>query len=227
MTILNTTVELVFGFFSLLILTKLLGKRQISQITPFDFISSLILGELVGNAIYDKDVKIWSIFYAVILWVVLIFIIELLTQKFRKTRTVLEGNPSIVIRNGEIDRQQLKRNKLDTDELQNLLRQKNVFSLREVEFAILETNGSISVLKKPEYGTPTNKDLNIPIKPVYLPVAFISDGCVDEGNLKKAGLTREWLDQQLKSQSISDPKEVMYAEWKQDEGLFISKKKKD
>ncbi|MEC3434952.1 DUF421 domain-containing protein, partial [Bacillus cereus] len=143
------TIELFVGFFVLLIATKILGKTQISQLTPFDFISAIVLGELVGNTIYDPEVKVWSILYAVLVWTVLIYAIEVITQKYRGTRRFFEGYPSIIIRNGYIDRDQLKSNHLDINQLQQMLRQqKDIFSIREVEYMILEPNGHISVPKK-------------------------------------------------------------------------------
>ena len=119
------TIEL-FLVFILLIATKILGKTQISQLTPFDFISAIVLGELVGNTIYDPKIKIWSILYAVLVWVVLIYSIEVITQKFRG-REVFEGSPSIIIRNGYIDREQLSSNHLDINQLQQMLRQQKTY----------------------------------------------------------------------------------------------------
>lgn len=84
------TIELLIGFFVLLIATKILGKTQISQLTPFDFISAIVLGELVGNSIYDPKIKVWSILYSVFVWVILIYTIEVITQKVRGTRRFLK-----------------------------------------------------------------------------------------------------------------------------------------
>ncbi len=91
----------------------------------------------------------WSILYSVFVWVILIYSIEVITQKIRGTRRFFEGYPSIIIRNGKIDREQLSSNHLDINQLQQMLRQqKDIFSIREVEYMILEPNGNISVLKK-------------------------------------------------------------------------------
>ncbi|CAH2212473.1 DUF421 domain-containing protein [Tepidibacter aestuarii] len=224
--ILNLTIELVVGFFALLMITKILGKTQISQITPFEFISALVLGELVGNAIYDKDINIFYILYAVSLWASLLYIIEVATQKFKATRSFFEGKPSILIRNGQIDFKELKKEKLDINELQSLLRSKDIFSIREIQYAILETNGSISVLKKSKYDNPTNEDLNLSEKPVYLPITLILDGEVLWDNVQACGFDEKWLEKQLHTNKISKIKEIFYAEWKKDEGLHIVKKKK-
>jgi len=151
------TIELISGFFSLLLLTRLIGKTQITQLTAFDFISALIMGELLGNAIYDDDTGIVKILFAVTVWGLLIFAVQLVGQKSITLRNLLEGKPSLVIQKGVIDRQALKKNRMSVNELQTLLRNKDVFSVREVEFAILEQNGSLTVLRKPEFDTPPLK----------------------------------------------------------------------
>lgn len=225
MSFLYIFVELIIGFVLLLALTKILGKTQISQLTPFDFISALVLGELVGNAIYDKHVHIGMIIFAIVVWCILIYITEWITQKFRSTRELLEGKPSILISRGKIDREELKKNKIDIDQLQGLLRTKNVFSIQEVEYAILETTGKISVLKKPKYRTPTAQDLSLPETPMYLTYTLINDGIVDEDNLKEAGFDRNWLMKKLKEKHISNPEEVFYAEWNEALGFYVQKNK--
>ncbi|WP_404427435.1 DUF421 domain-containing protein [Ureibacillus chungkukjangi] len=220
----QTTIELIFGFIALLIAAKILGKTQISQLTPFDFISAMVLGELVGNSVYDPEVKIWSILYALILWTALIFTVEKLTQKFRGLRRTFEGNPSIIIRQGKIDRDQLKQNHLDIDQLQQMLRQqKDIFSIREVEYMILEPNGQISVMKKPKYESPTLEDLSLKQKPAYLPITLISDGMVVKDNLRESGHDEEWLLNQLKKRNVTKFEDALYAEWVEDEGFFCLK----
>lgn len=221
MNFISISTELLVGFIALLILTKMLGKTQITQITPFDFISSLVLGELVGNAIYDKNINAFTILYTVFLWGILIYFIEWITQKFRGTRNILEGSPSIVIRDGKIDRNMLKKNKLDINQLQNMLRQKDIFSLCEVKYAIVETSGTISVLRKEEYLQPTRGDLNLPSLVNSLSITFISDGKVDWGNLNEAGFDEMWLENTLKTYDINSPEDVLILEWNKENGVFL------
>lgn len=218
-------IELIVGFSVLLILTKLFGKTQLKELTPFDFISALVLGELVGNAIYDKKVHLGMILFATLVWGLLIIVTEFVTQKFRKTRSFLEGKPSILVRRGKIDRKELKKNKVDIDQLQSMLRQKNVFSIREVEYVIMESSGDLSVMKKPEFTTPTTQDLSLPLQPVYLTYPIISDGVVDENNLKEAGFDDNWLSKQLKNNKVSKPEDVLYAEWNEAKGFYLQKNK--
>lgn len=221
MTYLYIFVELGIGLIVLFAMTKLNGKTQISQITPFEFISALVLGELVGNAIYDKEVSVLQILFAVIVWAALLVGIEWIEMKFLKLRGFLEGNPSIVVRHGMIDKKELKKNKMTINQLQNMLRQKNVFSFREVEYAILESNGMLTVLKKPEYDVPVRRDLGLTGRKVALPVTLINDGVVQEDNLKKSGYNMTWLEKQLRAQGYDKPEQVFYAEWDEERGMHI------
>lgn len=222
MEIIQITIETLFGFTALFILTKVLGKTQITQITAFDFIAALVLGELVGNALYDKEVGILNIGFAILLWGVLIYITEIVTEKFKGTRELLEGKPVLVIHQGKIDRDQLKKSKLDINQLQHLLRSKDVFSIREVEYAILETDGTVSVLKKSPYQTVAKMDMNLTPEAVPLPMTLISDGEVLWDNLQEAGFDEKWLDSQLHSKNIDRPKDVLYAEYREgDSDLYI------
>lgn len=215
------TIELIIGFIALLVVSRVIRKTQIKQLTPFDFISAIVLGELLGNAVYDPNVKLWSVIYALILWSVLMLIVEIITQKFNKSRKVIEGEPAIIIRHGQIDYKVIKREKLDINNLLSMLRQKNCFSIREVEYAILEQGGDISILKKSEYDNPKSQDLNLPFKPVFLPVSLILDGVVLKENLEAVGFDEEWLIKQVKNSGLKSIKEVFFAEWKEDEGIHI------
>ncbi|HZH58375.1 MAG TPA: DUF421 domain-containing protein [Metabacillus sp.] len=215
------TIELFFGFIALFAITRILGKTQITQITTFDFISALVLGELVGNAVFDDQIGISEIIYAVGVWGILIFTLEIITQKFSKTRGFLEGSPTIIIREGQILRENLKKCKLDINQLQHLIRSKGVFSIRELEYAVLETDGTVSVLKKAEYENPTKSDLQVNQEKVYIPITLISDGKVLKENLMDAGFNYTWLDEQLNQQNIFRAEEVLYAEWQEGKGLHV------
>lgn len=215
------TTELIVGFFALLLLTKVLGKNQITQLTPFDFISALVIGELVGNAIYDKDIGLQYVLYAIFVWGSLIYCIEIITQKFRITRGFLEGTPAIVIAKGRIQYEELRKNKLDLNQLQHLLREKSVFSVRQVEYGILETNGTVNVQLKPPYALPTNRDLSLNPKNLPMPVLLIMDGEIIKKALKEIGRDETWLKDQLKERGIMSYKDVLYAEWIDGEPLFL------
>lgn len=212
--------ETVFGILALFLLTKILGKTQISQLTAFDFIASIVLGELVGNALFDEKAGILDIGFVIILWGVILYAIEIVTQKFKGSRFILEGKPSMVIHKGEIIYEELRKNKIDIHEMLHMLRTKDVFSLQEVEYAILETNGEFSVLKKAAYQTPNKKDLNVAPTEPHIALPLIADGEIIEDNLGEADLTKDWLFNELERQQFN-LNEVFYAEWLPDKKFFI------
>lgn len=214
-------IKVVVGFFMLFTITQILGKTTIKQLTPFDFISAIVLSELLGNGIYEEKVHIVYIFFTIFTWGVLLVIMEKLLLKFKKLRGVLEGNPSIIIRDGQIDRYQLKKHRMNINQLLSVLRQSETFSIREVAFAILESNGSISIMKKSKYQKVTLQDLQIPPQPTYLSTSLIIDGEVLEDNVRDLGFDMEWLQQQIRSKGYSKVDDVLYADWIKDDGIYI------
>lgn len=221
MEYLHILLVLCIGFIALFTMAKILGKTQITQITPFDFISAIVLGELVGNALYDENTSIWQMLFSVAIWTILIITTEYITQKFKKTRKMLEGEPSIVIKKGQINYDVLKKNHLDLNQLQHLLRTKDIFSIRECEYAILETDGTVSILKKPSYAAPTMNDLQLPLPSVELPITIILDGEVIFDNLESIKWDLEKLKQEIKNTEAQSVKDILFAEWKKGEGLFV------
>jgi uncharacterized membrane protein YcaP (DUF421 family) len=217
------TIELLGGYIFLFVVVKLLGKTQISQITPFDFISALVLGEFVGSAVFDKNINLLKVIFVIGIWGSLIYITESFTQKSRRMRYLFEGRPSIIINRGHLDWKAMKQNRLDIDQLQQLLRSKDIFSIKEVEYAILENNGSLNVLRKHSFDSPTCSDLKIKPEKRFMPLTLVSDGEILWKNVKKAGLNKSWLQKQLANKNISTLKQVSYAEWEPDKPLYIQK----
>ncbi|WP_404451789.1 DUF421 domain-containing protein [Virgibacillus necropolis] len=213
--------ESLFGFVALFLLTKVLGKTQITQLTPFDFIAALVLGELVGNALFDDEKGILEIGFAIVLWGLILYLTEIITQKFKGTRGLLEGQPSIIIHQGKLIREEMKKSNLDINQLQHMLRSKDAFSIQEVQYAILETDGTVSVLKKSAFQTPTRNDLNLQPEAIRLAITLINDGEVIWDNLKSANLTEEWLKHELTKHEIKTVRDVFYAEWIEGHDLFV------
>ncbi|NHM30893.1 DUF421 domain-containing protein [Bacillus sp. C11] len=219
----DITIELIVGFLALLVMLKLLGKIQFSQITPFDFITGLVMGNLVGDAIFDSKIGLKQILFSILVWGLLIYSVEFLTQKSSYLRAILEGKPTMLIYKGQIVFKNLKNNYIDLNQLQHLMRKQGYFSIYDAEYVILERDGQISVAPKFESGVPKNQDLNIPKKEVNLPFAVIMDGKVVAENLKEAGRDEEWLKNQLSKKKIKEFKEVLYAEWQENQGLKVMK----
>ncbi|MGP4081321.1 YetF domain-containing protein [Pseudalkalibacillus sp. R45] len=221
MELLHMSSKLVLGFFLLFLLIRIIGKKLIDQFTPFHFISAIVLSELLGNAVYEKTVPISYILFSILLWGSLLFSVEYLLQKFQHLRSSFEGKPSMVIRNGQIDFEQLKKSRMNINQLQSQLRQSEIFSVREVAFALIESNGSISILKKSPYQKTTLQDFNMPPHPVYLPITLIRDGELIKANLKEINKDDEWLRNQLLANGVSKIEDVLFAEWLENDGLFV------
>ena len=221
MSLITLAGELITGFVVLFILIKVIGKKIIAQITPFTFIAAIVLSELLGNALYDPEIGVGYIIFAMILWAAMIFTVEVLGQKFLFFRKVSEGKPSVLIDNGIINRQQLKKNQMNINQLQSLLRQSETFSIREVAYCYLEANGAISILKKTPKQKVQQEDMQLPPKPVYIPTTLIRDGELLHDELAQIGKSLDWLKNELKNQGVDNFRDVFLAEWLEGEGLFM------
>lgn len=217
----HLTFELILGFFLLFIIVKIVGRKIINQITPFTFISGIVLSELLGNALYDEKINAIYIVYSMCLWGILLFIVEILGQKILFFRGLFEGKPIALIKSGTVDKEALKKARMNINQLQSLLRQSETFSVREVAFCYLEPNGSLSILKKTKYQKTTVEDFNLPEKPVFVPVTLIRDGKVLWDEIQDLGFNEAWLKNQLRSQSVSDYQDVFLAEWLKGDGIFV------
>jgi uncharacterized membrane protein YcaP (DUF421 family) len=208
--------KLLIALVSLMLMTRLLGKKEISQLTAFDFVSSLMLSELVGNTIYDKDVSYGHLVFALAVWTLLSYGVEKLMNQIPWLSRRVTGSPDLVIREGIIDHKAMRRNNLDFGQLGMLLRENGVFSFREVAYAVFETNGSISVLRKNEQGHGNEEGS----KGVCLPESVIEDGEIDERALRRLGRDVPWLRALLSHMGIRDEQQILYAEWSDSTGLY-------
>jgi len=223
---LDTTIRTLIGLVVLLLLTRVLGKKQLSQLTVFTYITGIALGNMVSEMIMQKDVRIIDAMIAMNLWCVLIIVIEYVSLKNSKARVLMDGEPTIVIKNGQILEQSLKKQRLNIDDLTMQLRLNNVFSITDVEYAILEPNGALTVMKKFEQEAVTKVDMKIIPESIRigLPAEVIVDGKIVEKNLTELGYTRQLLDKELRKQNINDIKVILFAELQQDRSLHIQKR---
>lgn len=218
------TLKLVLSFATLFFIIYITGRTSITQLTPFHLIFVLVLGEIVGNTFYEDQVGTFAFLYALGVWTLLMIAVEFLTQKKNWTRAYLVGDPAIIIRDGVIDRKILKKNKLDIHQVLSLLRQGNVFSVREVKYGILEANGQISALLKDKYQKPEKQDLNLPENPVDIPTTLIVDGEVLWDNLNGLGYDEQWLNNELSANGYTDVEDIFYADWRISDGIHIRPK---
>ncbi len=218
------TIKVIVGFATLFFIIIITGRTSISQLTPFHLVFVLVLGDFLGNTIYEDKVRTFHFLYAIGLWTLLMLVIEFMTLKNKSIRSLLLGDPNIIIRDGVMDRKLLKKNKLDVNQVLSILRQNNVFSVREVKYGILEANGEISLLLKSKYQNPDKQDLNLPESQVDLPTSLIIDGEILWDNLHELGFDQQWLDNQLTTNGYDNVKRILYADWRESEGIHVSPK---
>jgi uncharacterized membrane protein YcaP (DUF421 family) len=197
--ILRTLLAIVVLF----IMTKLLGKRQISQLSFFEYITGITIGSLAAYTSLEMDQKWHLSVISLSVWVCVSLGIEFLQLKSKKARDFIDGKPRVMIKDGKILEDNLKKERLTTDELMEQLRKKDVFLTSDVEFAIMEPNGDINVLLTKENQPLTPKHLGIQVGPEKEPQVVIMDGNIMDEPLAVMGLNRGWLDTELEKIGVA------------------------
>lgn len=213
----------IIGFFSILIFVRILGKQQISQLTYFDYVLGITIGSIAATLTTDLSSRAWPHWIGLLSWAALGYLIEGITLKWRYAGKYLEGEPTIVIMNGKIMESALKKLKYRISDILALLRNKDIFDVSKIDFAIIEPNGQISVLLKPEYLPVVNKDMNIQVPPTGISSELIYDGIVIEENLRQLDKDIPWLMDQLRKQGIKDVSEVFLATLNPAGDLYVDK----
>ena len=211
-------------FITLLLLTRILDKSQVGQLTLYEYVSGITIGSLAATIAASEPEKLWSNYYDLLLFAVLTYIVSVGTMKSRPFRKLLEGSPSIIIENGRIIKENMSSLRLDLDQLNALLRGKDIVDISEIQYAILETTGEMSVIKKSASQPLTKSDMNIHLTDPTFPVEIIMDGEIIEENLEKQNLTHTWLAEQLKVRNIKSASQIMYGVIDSKGQLFISAK---
>ena len=179
-------------FMSLLVFTRFLGKTQVGQLTFYEYISGITIGSIAGNIVAAEQDKFIANFYDLILFILLTYLLSLATMN-RSLRHLIEGVPTVIIENGVLLKQNMKKMRYDLDELFAQLRQEGILDISEVQFAIFETTGDLSVIPYPAAQPVTKKDMSLPLDAVTLPVELIMDGEIIQDNLTKHKITQNWL----------------------------------
>ncbi|GIO87946.1 UPF0702 transmembrane protein YrbG [Paenibacillus faecis] len=224
---------LVFG------VMRIMGKREIGQLSIFDLVISIMIAEIAVFALEDLKRPLFEGIAPMITLLLIQISIAFLSLKFRKVRLWFDGEPSVIIRNGDINQKEMRRQRYNLDDLLMQLRSQNIDSVADVEFAVLETSGKLSVLPKDKTQAgeqPTkegkSKESVFPslvpkVKYEALPLPLILDGKVDDHNLKRIGKTRFWLKNQIQAKGITDFKDVFFCSIDHRGRFYINRKKED
>ncbi|MEB3101281.1 DUF421 domain-containing protein [Ferviditalea candida] len=187
----------------LFVLTKVLGKRQVSQLSLFEYITGITIGSLAAYVSLDVEANWYLGIVSLTVWVVVSLGIEFLQLKSKAVRNFADGKATVLIKDGKILEDNLKKERLTTDELLQQLRKRNVFKTADVEFAIMEPSGEINLLLTKENQPLTPKHLGIKVAPEQEPQAVIMDGQIMDEPLATIGLNREWLTVELKKLGVA------------------------
>jgi uncharacterized membrane protein YcaP (DUF421 family) len=216
------------AFVALLILARFLGKKQLSQLTFFHYITGIAFGSIAAEIAGQTDVKFMEGLTALIWWALLTMLASYISLKSSNLRIVLDDQPAIVIKEGAIMESAMKKEKLHVNDLMMMLREQSIFTLQDVHYAILETNGQLSVMKKITQQGATKQDVKASTTaPKYLPTELISDGKVMEKNLTELSLTEVWLMQELRKKGVESAEQVFIAQVQDDGTLFVELKNPD
>jgi uncharacterized membrane protein YcaP (DUF421 family) len=181
----------------LIVMTRILGKKQISEISFFEYVSGITIGSIAGEVIMGLDRNIGHGVLAIAVFSSITLLVDVIALKSKKFRDLVEGTGTIFIKDGKIMEDNLKKEKYSISELDSLLRQKDVFNLADVEFAMLEPKGDLSILLKKENRPLTPKDMNLQVSGDKVPQTIIMDGTIVNNAMSAAGKDRNWLHTEL------------------------------
>ena len=198
-----SVVRTILLYLIIIITVRLMGKRQISELQTSELVVTLLMSDIASIPMQNTDQSMLSGIIPIIVLMVCEIFISLLMLKNSNIRRIICGKPVIVINNGKIDQMAMKELRMSTEDLFEELRQKDIFRLEEVSFAIVETNGKLSILKKPGYDNVTANQLGVQSKDNGLQTVVISDGEIADSSLQFCGLNKKWLDNILKLEKLN------------------------
>lgn len=199
-------VRCVIAMTTLFFMTKLLGKKQVSELSLFDYVVGISIGNFASEMAINLEAKFFNAMLAIVVFGILAYIISILTLKSLKLRKFFIGSPTILLEHGNLIYKNMKKSMIDVNDILSQAREMGYFDISEVEFAILEANGKISFLPKGEYKNINIKDMNLKIEKQGLCANVIMDGNIMNDNLNNIGKDEEWLLHELdvKGKNVSD-----------------------
>ncbi|HHT38713.1 MAG TPA: DUF421 domain-containing protein [Mollicutes bacterium] len=211
MNMLEVIVRSVVSLAVLFILTKMLGKKQVSQLSAFDYVIGISMGSIAAEMTINKSVPFFDGVVAMTSYTIIAYLISFLTLKSIVLRRFFTGVPVVLISNGKIIKKNLRRSLIDINDLLEEARSSGYFNLDEVAYAVMETTGYISFLPKTENRPVTLKDMNLKDTVASLSAAVIIDGKVMEDNLRQIKKDEKWLIKQIKKQGYESPESIILA----------------
>jgi uncharacterized membrane protein YcaP (DUF421 family) len=214
-------------FIIMMLYARILGKQQISQLTFFDYVIGITVGSIAASMTTDLHNRLFPQLIGLTTWIAMALLLQVISLKSRKLTKIIDGEPVVLVHNGKILEDNLAKVRLKNVELLETLREKGAFNIAEIEFAILESDGNVSVLKKTQHQPVTPQDLNLSTSYQGVPTELVVEGKIVHENLEEIRQTEDWLLGELKKQGINSLQEVMYASLDTSGNLYVDRYKDD
>ena len=218
-----TLIRTIILYIIVLIVMRLMGKREIGQLQPFELAISIMIADLASIPMAEIGIPITNGIIPILGLLAMHLIISIINLKSIKAREIICGKPAILIYRGKIDEKALKKERFTVNELQERLRGNNVVNLGDVEYAILETNGQVTVIQKPDKRTTIPQDFNIEPEYEGIPYDLVVDGKIMTANLKAIGKNYAWLKAQVEKFNMK-PEEALIVTFDGKGQIFCQKK---
>lgn len=196
-----SVIRTILLYIVIILAIRIMGKRQIGELQTSELVVTLLISDIAAIPMQNTEQSLLSGIVPILILIVCEIIISFLMLKRAGFRRIICGKPIVIISDGKINQSEMHRLRMSTEDLSEELRQQGVFNIEDVGFAIVETNGKLSVLKKPEKDIPTAEELGIKTNDKGLEVVVISDGEISKYSLKICGLNRDWLFDILKKEN--------------------------
>ncbi|MBQ8869658.1 MAG: DUF421 domain-containing protein [Oscillospiraceae bacterium] len=207
MEILRVVLTSILSAAALFVIAKVLGHKQMSQLDFFDYITGITIGSIAAELATELEKPLLPL-VAMLVYGTITVALTLVTSKMPRMRKFINGTPTIVLNNGKLYRQNMKKAKLDLSEFMVMCRQEGYFNLGDIQTAIFEYNGRLTVLPKATKRPANPEDMNLVPSPEKICTEVIMDGRVLEDNLKRMGLDLKWLQKEIEAQGFKRPKEI-------------------
>lgn len=207
MEVLQVILTSLLSALAIFLIAKILGHKQMAQLDFFDYITGITLGSIAAELATELEEPLKPLI-AMVVYGLLAFCMSILTSKFPRSRRFINGSPTILMNQGKLYRSNMKKAKLDLSEFLVMCRQQGYFNLGDIQTAVFEYNGQLTILPHSDKRPVNPSDLNLSPKPEYIYTEVIMDGRVLEENLKQMGLDAPWLYQQLASLGYHDAREI-------------------
>nr|WP_316621233.1 DUF421 domain-containing protein [uncultured Ruminococcus sp.] len=208
MEVLQVVLASLFSAVILFIIAKVIGHKQVAQLEFFDYITGITIGSIAAELATTLDKPWWKPTISMIVFGSITVTLSIITRRFARSRKFINGTPTIILNDGKLYRENMKKAKLELSEFLLLCRQEGYFNLNDIQTAVFEYNGKLSILPKSAKRPLNPEDMELNPKPEHIGTEIIMDGRVMYDNLKRKGLNDDWLQKELKKQGYNKAKEI-------------------